>query len=492
MNTVKNAPAQKAKTSIFIKALAYAMPSIGMLLIFTPVVSVLGGVYAKHFGLTLTTIATVMLIARLFDAITDPIVGYYSDRSRMRTGSRKPFILVGAILLVPCSYFLMVPGSEVSKGYFVFWYLAFYLAYTLFVIPHLAWINEFTVDTKEKTLVFSVNGVVGQAGGALFYLMPLLPFFTTTEITPQILQISVITGAVLLVLGLLIALKVVPDGPRPEPVSETTDASTTLAQVSDVVKSMLKNKPFILFVMTFMCLGVGLGMWVGMFFIYVDSYLQLGEEFAEISLWGMVVSALAVPVWYRVTLIMGKRKAWLAGMTILMVVFFCTSLLSIEGSGYYELFALNILIFFSMGSTGVIAGPMLCDAIDYGRLKDHIERNATYFSIFTLLSKMQGAVGGALGLGIAGWFGFDVLASEQTASGLLGLHLGVAWLPALFMVMAMFFIAMMPLNESRMVVIRKRLAARGRRLSQPPEEQPAKTESATRFTAQERAMPIKG
>jgi Na+/melibiose symporter-like transporter len=370
--------------------------------------------------------------------------------------------------------------------------LAFYLAYTLFAIPHLAWINEFTVDTKEKTLVFSVNAVVGQAGGALFYLMPLLPFFATTEITPQILQISVITGAVLLVLGLLIALKVVPDGPRPEPVPETTDASSTLAQVSDVIKSMLKNKPFVLFVMTLMCLGVGSGMWVGMFFIYVDSYLQLGEEFAEISLWGIVVGALAVPVWYRATLIMGKRKAWLAGMMILMVVFFCTSLLSPEGSGFYELFALNILMFFGSGSMAVIAGPMLCDAIDFGRLKDHVERNATYFSIFLLLTKMQGAIGSALGMGIAGWFGFDVLATVQTPSALMGLHLGVAWLPAFFMAMAMFFIAMMPLSEARMVVIRKRLAARDRRLSQSAEEQPVKIESATRFTAQERAMPIEG
>jgi len=127
---------------------------------------------------------------------------------------------------------------------------------------------------------------------------------------------------------------------------------------------------------------------------------------------------------------------------------------------------------------------MLCDAIDYGRLKDHVERNAVYFSIFSLLTKMQSAIGGALGMGIAGWYGFDVLASEQTASGLLGLygfdvlaseqtasgllglHIGVAWLPALFVGMAMFFIAVMPLSEERMVVIRKRLAARDRHLAE--------------------------
>jgi Na+/melibiose symporter-like transporter len=229
---------------------------------------------------------------------------------------------------------------------------------------------------------------------------------------------------------------------------------------------MIRNKPFVLFVMTFMCLGVGSGMWFGMFFIYVDAYLKLGEEYAQISLWGMGCGVLAVPVWYRLTLLLGKRKAWLTGMTILMAVYLCASLLSPEGTGFYELFALNVVMVFGMGSMAVIAGPMLCDAIDYGRLKDHAERNAVYFSIFSLLTKMQMAIGGALGMGIAGWFGFDVLASEQTTSGLLGLHIGVAWLPAFCVVMAMVFIGLMPLNEARMVVIRKRLAARERRLSQ--------------------------
>ena len=193
MNDVANAPAQKKATSIFIKALAYAIPSIGMALMLAPMV-VLGGIYAKHFGLSLTAIASVMLIARIFDAVTDPIIGYYSDRSRIRTGSRKPFMLVGAFLLAPCSYFLMVPGGEVSIAYFTFWYLAFYLALTIFAVPYLSWINEFTVDSKEKTLVFSMNAIVAQAGGALFYLIPLLPFFVSTEITPQTMQVTVIIG----------------------------------------------------------------------------------------------------------------------------------------------------------------------------------------------------------------------------------------------------------------------------------------------------------
>ena len=449
--------------SMLVKVLAFSMPGIGLALMIIPVTTVLGGVYAKDFGLTLTTIASVMLIARFFDAVTDPIVGYYSDQWKLRTGSRKPFIIVGAFLLVPSSYFLFVPEEGVDFGYFTCWYMAFYLAVTLFYIPYLAWSNEFTVETKDKSLVFSMSVIANQAGGALFYLIPLLPFSVGTDITPKILEVTVIVAIILFLLGLMVAFKLVPDGVNAgaSRVVEGENNSSKLLRVINVSQAIVKNKPFLLFIVALMFLGVGTGMWLGMFFIYVDSYLKLGEAFAKVSLWGMVFGALAVPFWYRVSLLVGKRKAWLAGMTILTSVFLCTRLLNPEGG--YGLFVLNMLMLFGVGSIGVIAGPMLCDAIDYGRLIDHAERNAVYFSIFTLLTKMQQAIGGALGMGIAGWFGFDVLASEQSPSGLMGLHIGVAWLPAIFVLMAMAFIAIMPLSEKRMVVIRKRLLDRDER-----------------------------
>jgi len=121
---------------------------------------------------------------------------------------------------------------------------------------------------------------------------------------------------------------------------------------------------------------------------------------------------------------------------------------------------LNLLMTFSIASMGVISAPMLCDTIDYGRLKDGAERNALYFSIQALMTKVQLAVGGALGFAIVGWFGFDMQATEQTEMSLIGLHLSVSWAPTVFVLLAMVFIALMPLNEARMAIIRRKLRAR--------------------------------
>ena len=455
-----------SKLGIWAKALAYAMPLVGMTLLTIPIAVVLGGIYAKYFGLSLAAIGTVMLVARLFDAVTDPLIGFYSDHRRVQTGTRKPFMLFGAVALAPCSYFLFVPHEGVSIAYFTFWYLAFYLALTIFIIPYMAWANEFTETSEEKTLVFSVTAVVGQGGGALFYVLPLLPFFATTEVTPEILKISVFLGVGFLIPGLVLALKVVPDGPAHVPLPSADEQGQPVAvlsvsqQAKTVLSGLVNNKPFVLFVMAFMSLGIGVGMWAGLFFIYVDTYLQLGTEFAKLSLWGMAIGATSIPIWYRLALLWGKRKTWLIGMALYLVVFLGTGLLRPGADGFNALFALNMLMMFAGGSMGVIAAPMLCDVIDFGRLKDGAERSALYFSIHALMTKVQVAIGGAMGFVIVGWFGFDMQAPEQTEFSLIGLRLSVSWAPTFFVLAAMVFIAMMPLNEARMEIVRRKLKAR--------------------------------
>jgi len=462
---------QSNSMNIWQKSLAYMAPSFGVVLLSAPL-AVLGGIYAKHYGLSLSTIGTVMLCARLFDAITDPLVGYYSDHQRVKIGTRKPLMLIGAAALVPCSYFLFVPPKDVDIAYFMFWYMAFYLAMTTYNIPHLAWANEFTKTSEEKTLVFSIMGIVGSVGSALFYLLPLLPFFVTTEVTPAVLKVSVYLGIALLIPGIFFALKLVPNGPPHNTLSipEKGLGSTLRQKIKALLLALYKNKPFILFLLTIMCSGIGFGMWVGLFFIYVDTFLHLGAEFAGLSMWGMVMGALAIPIWYRLAILWGKRPTWLVGMTLFIIVFFGTGLLEPEPGGFYKLFALNMLMTFASGSAGVVAAPMLCDVIDYGRLKDGVERSAVYFAINGILVKVQAAMGGALGFILVGLFGFDMKATEQMPLAITGLRLSVAWVPMFFMVIAMFLIARMPLTEARMKVVRRRLGLRDNRLQHAASE----------------------
>ncbi len=113
--------------------------------------AVLQGIYAKDFGLALTSIAMVLLVSRFFDAVTDPLIGYCSDWYSARGGSRKPFIVIGSVIFVGSGYFLYVPPENVTVSYFLVWYLTFFFGLTLFDIPHSAWANDLSKSAQKKT-----------------------------------------------------------------------------------------------------------------------------------------------------------------------------------------------------------------------------------------------------------------------------------------------------------------------------------------------------
>ena len=154
------------------QGVAYSMPEALVNFLVVPTTMVLSGIYAKYFGLELTTIAAIMLVARLFDGITDPIIGVLSDRYRYRSETRKPWIVFGCLSLLICSYFLYVPPIGVSATYFLVWFMAFYLAWTVVEIPHLAWGSEVATSLQERNKLFSLRVIFFYAGAIVFYVLP--------------------------------------------------------------------------------------------------------------------------------------------------------------------------------------------------------------------------------------------------------------------------------------------------------------------------------
>ena len=104
------------------KGIAYAIPHAASVFLMAPMV-ILQGIYAKYYGLSLSAIAGVVLLSRLFDAISDPLVGYYSDVCYAKYGTRKPFMIAGGVVLSLAGYLLYIPPDDVSIGYFTIWSL---------------------------------------------------------------------------------------------------------------------------------------------------------------------------------------------------------------------------------------------------------------------------------------------------------------------------------------------------------------------------------
>ena len=135
-----------------------------------------------------------------------------------------------------------------------------------------------------------------------------------------------------------------------------------------------------------------------------------------------------------------------------------TAFLEPEQADLMTLSLVMILVYIS--ALGAIGPALLSEIIDYSTWKFGVDRSATYFALFTFAAKTAVAVGTSLGLAIAGWYGFDAAASEQSAQAVFGLRLAACWLPTLFMLSSIVVFSVIPMNAYRHRIIRRRLDAR--------------------------------
>ena len=440
-------------------ALAYSSPLIVTNFLVVPAGIILPGIYVMHFGLELTIVATILLIARLFDAFTDPIVGYCSDHYRSRLGSRKPLIIIGGILFIISSLYLFIPPKSVSTTYYLGWSLAFYLAWTMIEIPHLAWGGELTSSSQERTKVFSFRALAYILGTSLFFIIPMMPFFDANEFTPKTLKWSVVIAGLSMLPLLYLCVKKVPNGHVYELHDKTKETFKT------VLTSVIYNRPLLLFLCAYLISGIGMGMWMGLVFIFADSYLDIGKSLPLALTIGNAVGLVSIPIWRRLALMYEKKIVWSMGILLGSFAIACTGFLA-PGTSAVSLFMCVLGLLSAVGvALQVLPASLLSDIVDYGSFKFGTDRAATYFSIYQLMVKANVGIGGALGLGIAGWYGFEPAATMHSGQGLLGLVLGIAFIPALLLLISLIFIFLIPINMYRHSIIQKRLTLRSQRYS---------------------------
>lgn len=448
-------PGRVANIGLF-QTLSYAFPSAAIIFLYAPL-NILQGVYAKYYGLALTSLALVIFLSRMFDAVTDPVVGYYSDRYRDKRGSRKPIIFFGALLVVVSGFCLYSPSpDQVTLLYFTFWSFVFYLGFTLFDVNHAALASDLARDTDVKTTVFSFRAIMGYFGLVLFYAIPLLPFFESSEITPETFQFCAQVAVPFVLISMIMCLKVVKESDDSLWSAATVDRAVNNNFVVNTL-SVLKNKPFLIYLAAFTFSGLGMGMWMGLIFIYVDVYLLMGDAFSKIFLMAFVVGIAVAPVWVWLSKLLGKKYTWALANGLILASFVFTAFLDPAKVTFEYLVALKVINTAGFVCLNIISPSVLSDIADYGLLKHGLNQSGLYFSVNTFLQKFVFAVGGALGLAIAGWFEFDAMSDSQTLVAVFGVHLAIAWIPAFSVGVSLIAVLFLPISHHKHKIIVRRL-----------------------------------
>ena len=418
--------------------------------------NVLPGIYAKQYQIPLTMISLVIVIGRLTDIVTDLVVGYLSDRNYTKVGSRVPFIASGILLTCLSYWFLFTPQEGVSVSYFATWSVLFYLGVTLYAIPYAALAGELAKNAHQRTSLYGYKSIGTYCGIIAFLFIPLLPIFSSTAVTIETMNFSAVLAIGLSVPALFIFLytfggagnkKINQDEKNIPPVS-----------IMEVVKGIIKNRPFLIFMIAHISISLAWGCYAGLGFILMDSYLGIGEYYVFILLAFTFSAFIFSPVAVFLSARFGRKIAFcISGLCILLTV----PLLPFAFNGHYTLaimFIANILVGAANAIGSVTAQSLVTNISDYGTLKSRSERNASYFSFFGIANKAGYAAGAALSVGLVGWFGFNPASEQQAPNVAVGFELALIWLPGLMALISIIAMSLVPINERRHDVISRRLA----------------------------------
>ena len=452
-----------------LSGISYALPVVTVMILMNTN-NVLSGLYATHYGLSLAVISMVMLTANLFDAVTDPTIGYLSDRYHARTGSRRPFIVIGVLMLIPSAWFLLNPGEGVTWGYFLFWYLMFYLSFTLFQIPHLTWGGEISSITEEKNKAYAFRNYGLYGGMILFALVPMMPWTEGSRITPEVMRYLVLVAAILALPTLYMMLRHVPTG-------RVLDQPRMPENPFRAIAGLVHNKPLMWFYGVSLLVTVAQAFYVGVNFMAIDAYLGLGDYYVHLNLFHLVAGVLAIKPMMAVIARLGKMRAWRLSMVIAVFSYPILAFALLNNFLSLPLLFLFKFVYALSSALGNVAiFSLQSDISDYGTLKTGVDRSASCFAVIGFFGKSVFGSIIALSIALVGLFGFDPAASsEAAAAGIAqphdsqafwGMALSLGIIPTAMTLVAAFYAPRVAISDHRHHIIRRRLDARAARLDQ--------------------------
>ena len=275
----------------------FALPALVTTLMQGPMTGILPTLYSSEFGIDLAVIGTALLLSRVFDAVTDPMIGLLSDRTKSRFGRRKPWIGAGAAIAVIAIYFLFVPGEHSNISYFLGFSIVLYLAWTIMEIPFAAWVLELSRRSEERTRINSARAIAIMIGGVLFAASPALVPAAGGEMNFEVLKVLALVIATVVPIATALALVYVPQGDVYE--------QTETPKLSELWSSVKNNEPLRYFIGIYLFIGTMGGITGVISFMYIDDYLKIGDNFAQIFVPAQLLGPLSIPV-----LGMGDEQVW--------------------------------------------------------------------------------------------------------------------------------------------------------------------------------------
>ena len=405
----------------------------------------------------------IFFLPRIFDALTDPIMGYISDNTKSRWGRRRHYVFLGAILL-GISFLIMWQlyrenGISYNFYFFMFWSFIFYLGLTLFSVPYVAMGYEMSSDFHERTNIMAIAQWIGQWAWVIapwfWVVMYDKSWFESADVATRTLAVWV--GLACMICAMVPAIFIKSKSTLNENYAALTLRSigSSLKEIFLGFKEAFSSEPFRkLCIATFFIFNAFNTIASFSFFIIV--YHLFNGDTGAAGVWptlfgclgALSTTFLVIPIVTRMSKWLGKKRAFIVSQSISVFGYLLFWFLFVPGKPYMFIFALP-LFSFGIGSLFTIMMSMTADVIDLDELITGKRREGIFGAIYWWMVKVGFAIAGLLSGTLMTLVGFDPSVTLQPEGAITGLRLFFSGIPIMGTLLAIYVMRNYDVDELR-------------------------------------------
>ena len=405
-------------------------------------------------GLSAALMGVALLLGRIVDAFSDPVMGFISDRTKSRWGRRRPYIFFGSI---PLAVFFIIMFTKpvwiaTQAGLFAWVTIIYFLmttSYTVVNIPYGALTPDLSRDYNEQTVLngyrmsFAVIGTLIAAGAA----MPIVGLFPTK--VSGYTAMGVIFGLIILVTAWVTFFTV------KEPVLPNKVSTNGVLQE---YLSVLKDRVFLRILIPWGLYISGVTI-VASTLIYFFQYIYGDRNLTTLVMLALLVTALAfIPVWVKISRKIGKKRSYITGMSIfsaaVLLVAFTADKVSLPILMLYM-----VLAGIGLSTHYVMPYSLIPDVVENNYAETGKRREGIYYGLWTFLSKLGQAIS-ALIIGIVLTLVHYVPTAEQSLTAKTGIRMLTGPVPVIVIAAGILVMAGYPISGSKYEEILQKIRVR--------------------------------
>ena len=437
----------------------------------------------KALGMPTALAGTIPLVGKLWDAITDPIMGNITDRTTSRFGPKRFYILIGSILSGVTFVLMWLRVSTTSTAlmyvFYILMYCLFSTAFTIFSVPYSGLLPDMMDDYTMRSKFSNMRMVWSTLGAMVCGIVPTLMIKDNLD-PASYLRCALLFGVLFFLSSIAVFFGTWEK--QKEPVK------TSLSESFPQALSVFKNRSFRLFIGLYLFGQCGIDFISGMAVYYVDDVLNAYQNgfftymMAALMISQLVGMAVFGPIMSRTS----KRQAIMIGAPIRLVGIIALFLFSHEGAGMIPILCLTALVGF--GNAGCLTGifAVMADMTDVDELITSMRRPGVVSSMATFMRKVSsGMSAAAIGFLLAA-VGYDeVLANtgiRQSAFTQRGIAMIFIIAPAVLTILLIVTNMAFPITGREFAMVQKDIARRkGTESSKASNDEKAALQRVTGF-----------